>query len=147
MLNIENLVNDGNPDVFDVYDDGKCKHNSFEARLNTKYLIDGITIDITGYGYDREEAIRDLINEFNNSYSKLEDIIKPIRINDFYIIPNKTKFVCTIRPILTGNIILVEDAILKYDKDILAYVIESEKLDKVWIYATIAPYVAVLKIL
>ena len=50
MLNIENLVNDGNPDIFDIYDDGKCKHNSLEARLNTKYLIDGISIDITGYG-------------------------------------------------------------------------------------------------
>lgn len=147
MINIENLINDGNPDILNIYNDKKEKHNSFEARLNTKYFSDGISIDVTGYGYNKEEAISDLVDKFNISYSRLEEIINPIKINDFYIIPNKTKFVCVIRPPLIGSITLVEDAILKYDKDILAYVIDSEKLDKIWIYATIAPYVTILKIL
>lgn len=147
MINIENLINDGNPDILNIYNDKKEKHNSFEARLNTNYFSDGISIDVTGYGYSKEEAISDLVDKFNISYSRLEEIINPIKINDFYIIPNKTKFVCVIRPPLIGSITLVEDAILKYDKDILAYVIDSEKLDKIWIYATIAPYVTILKIL
>lgn len=147
MINIENLIYDGNPDILTIYNDGKEKHNSFEARLDTKYFIDGISIDVTGYGYSKEEAISDLVDKFNISYSRLEEIINPIKINDFYISPNKTKFVCVIRPLINGNITLVEDAILKYDKDILAYVIASEQLDKIWIYATIAPYVTILKIL
>lgn len=147
MMNIENLIHDGNPDILTIYNDGKEKHNSFEARLNTNYFSDGISIDVTGYGYSKEEAISDLVDKFNISYSRLEEIINPIKINDFYIIPNKTKFVCVIRSPLIGSIILVEDAILKYDKDILAYVIDSEKLDKIWIYAAIVPYVTILKIL
>ena len=66
-----------------------------------------------------------------------------IIINGFKIIPNKTIFSCTIRPPF-NDIILIKDAILKYDKDILAYIIESNELNKIWIYATLVPYFCIL---
>lgn len=157
MINIENLINDGNPDIFEVYDDGKCKYNSFEVRLNTNYLIDGIIIDITGYGADEEDAVNNLKYKVGNSWSKLQEILKPVKINDFYIIPDVTKFVCTIKSPMSYVVgdsiwtpitsITVEDAVLRYDNELLAYTITSEQLDKKWIYATIAPYVTILKIL
>ena len=44
MINIENLINDGNTDILDVYDDGKCKYNSFvnficEKGLTARRLV------------------------------------------------------------------------------------------------------------
>ncbi len=53
-----------------IYNDGKCKHNSFEAELllDIDVLDSSVSFRITGYGSTEQEAIE----EFNKNLQKLE---------------------------------------------------------------------------
>lgn len=53
-----------------IYNDGKCKHNSFEAELflDIDVLNSSASFRITGYGATEQEAIE----EFNENLQKLE---------------------------------------------------------------------------
>ena len=53
-----------------IYNDGKCKHNSFEAELflDIDVLNSSVSIRIAGYGATEQEAIE----EFNENIQKLE---------------------------------------------------------------------------
>lgn len=48
-----------------IYNDGKEKHQSFEASIDfAKYGLDFVDIEV-GYGYTQEDAIIDFISKFN----------------------------------------------------------------------------------
>ena len=157
MINIDNIVGktavedkvsfivDDNFRLVRYYDDKKGKHNSVEVTIDTKNKLDGFDLYAIGYGANEEEAVNDLKDKVGKSWSKLQEILKPIKINEFYIIPDKTKFVCTIRPPMS-HIVTVEDAVLSFDNDLLAYIIKSEKLGKTWVYAAVHPYISILRL-
>lgn len=53
-----------------IHNDGKEKYQSFEAMINScnDYL------DLTGYGADQEEAIKELKNKVDEYIKKLQEI-------------------------------------------------------------------------
>lgn len=62
------------PNTLYIYNDKKEKHNSFEANLFIE--VEGMWIDITGYGVDKDEAMEDMRCKYNNMVSKLSKIVE-----------------------------------------------------------------------
>lgn len=110
--------------LYKIYDDKKGKFNSFESTFDTKSTIDGIDLNITGYGSDVNEAFDDMMNKIDDSFNKLMDV-KPLNIRGVYITPN-TAFKCVINPLFISGPIEIDDAKLVYDDKYLCYLIKSE---------------------
>ena len=54
-----------------IYDDGKEKYNSYEARFHLDYSSD-MCLSLVGYGQDEEEALKELYNNYDILMMKLK---------------------------------------------------------------------------
>ena len=54
-----------------IYNDGKEKYNSYEARFHLEYDYD-LCMRIVGYGQDEEEALKELHNNYDILMMKLK---------------------------------------------------------------------------
>lgn len=58
-----------------IYNDGKEKFNSYEARFHLDYASD-LCMRIDGYGQDEEEALKELYNNYDILIMKLKKDMK-----------------------------------------------------------------------
>jgi len=54
-----------------LYNDGKEKNNSYEARFHLDYASD-MCLTLVGYGQDEEDALKDLYNNYDILMKKLK---------------------------------------------------------------------------